>query len=153
MHHHIWRIDPTGQFWKVDAAAVGRGAGAIEATILRHVYDYTVRHENENSNSLEIIDNDHDTDQALIQSRVSNHHVRSFLSDMSVEDGLILACRLLVQSLPTTRNNKVESLSIGSMQLLERGLQAVVMGRKPLPEVLTTYTLRKLAEEAVRGSI
>ena len=25
--HNLWRIDPTGQFWKCHAAAVGKGAG------------------------------------------------------------------------------------------------------------------------------
>jgi len=35
--HNIWRIDPTGQFWKCNAAAVGRGAGNAEATFLRQV--------------------------------------------------------------------------------------------------------------------
>lgn len=27
----LWRVDPTGQFWKCNAAAIGRGAHAAEA--------------------------------------------------------------------------------------------------------------------------
>eukprot|EP00560_Eucampia_antarctica_P005891 CAMPEP_0197841178 /NCGR_PEP_ID=MMETSP1437-20131217/46029_1 /TAXON_ID=49252 ORGANISM="Eucampia antarctica, Strain CCMP1452" /NCGR_SAMPLE_ID=MMETSP1437 /ASSEMBLY_ACC=CAM_ASM_001096 /LENGTH=347 /DNA_ID=CAMNT_0043450895 /DNA_START=328 /DNA_END=1372 /DNA_ORIENTATION=- len=33
--YNIWRIDPTGQFWNCQAAAIGRGAGTVESEILR----------------------------------------------------------------------------------------------------------------------
>jgi 20S proteasome alpha/beta subunit len=30
----LWRIDPTGQFWKCDATVIGRGASAAEAHLM-----------------------------------------------------------------------------------------------------------------------
>jgi len=36
-HLILWRVDPTGQFWRLHASAVGRGGMKIEAELLQHV--------------------------------------------------------------------------------------------------------------------
>ena len=116
---------------------IGRGAGILEAAFIRHVYTSLGKNEYEIENDLDYY------------NVVSNLQVQAFLSHLSVEDALIMACRLL-QSLPAPKTTKGDST--GSIKLLERGLQAVVIGRKPLPEVLTTATLHKLVGAAARSS-
>ena len=37
LQNHIWRIDPTGQFWNCHAARVGRGSGLAERLLLKLV--------------------------------------------------------------------------------------------------------------------
>lgn len=38
----LWRIDPTGQFWKCDASAIGKGSRQAEAYLLEMVADSKV---------------------------------------------------------------------------------------------------------------
>jgi 20S proteasome alpha/beta subunit len=34
---HLWRVDPTGQFWNCKAACIGRGAGLAETYLIDHL--------------------------------------------------------------------------------------------------------------------
>jgi len=89
----IWRIDPTGQFFNCHAAAVGRGAGNAEATILEHVAKYKRQLESERSN----LDNDEDIQSLL--TTLTNNEVKSCLQTLSFEDATVLACRCCAQAL------------------------------------------------------
>jgi 20S proteasome alpha/beta subunit len=66
----LWRVDPTGQFWKCNAAAIGRGAHAAEAHL-----------------------------QELVSARTEEAN-DDFFSNLSCRQALSLACACIEKALP-----------------------------------------------------
>ena len=67
----LWRVDPTGQFWKCDAAVIGRGAGAAEAHLMN-----------------------------LISARGHGSDVSFFFTNLSSREALSTACECIGKVLP-----------------------------------------------------
>jgi hypothetical protein len=72
----IWRIDPTGQFWKCHAVALGRDADRAEADLYRRIMERS-------SSSSDDVDADDDVD------------VAAFLKNSTVDEVLALACECM----------------------------------------------------------
>lgn len=95
---NIWRIDPTGQFWNCQAAAVGRGAGIIEGEMMKLVYKWkcekTLNGQEENQmkkNDYSDCDND-DIDMDKVIESISNYDVQQCLRSLSFDDVVKFAC-------------------------------------------------------------
>jgi len=86
-HLSIWRCDPTGQFWDCSAAAVGRGAGMVEAEIMARVVDCLEKGTSEKADVEELVD------------MISPKDVGDYLEGISWDDAVILACQCIKKAL------------------------------------------------------
>jgi len=82
----IWRVDPSGQFWSCDAAAVGRGAGVAESFLLKEVARLKCGRNEENDDE----EGELGTDSVVVAS-LSNQDVKRYLDSLSVKDGIEIA--------------------------------------------------------------
>lgn len=101
----LWRVDPTGQFWRLDASAIGRGCSEVEKEFLRHVKEWK-RNTNGKSTQLEgnnchdVSEEEEEDSSTLIQ----NIDVRAYLGSLSVSDAVQLATDCLVNGIMTRRS-------------------------------------------------
>lgn len=107
----IWRCDPTGQFWDCHAAAVGRGAGGAEGEIMAHVAAAKM--------GKNLGDEEKENVEEMI-AMISPQDVRDYLSGMSFEDAVILACQCIKRSL------RLEKLT-GKDIVHRMGIQGVLL--------------------------
>eukprot|EP00591_Stephanopyxis_turris_P008291 CAMPEP_0195509578 /NCGR_PEP_ID=MMETSP0794_2-20130614/2476_1 /TAXON_ID=515487 /ORGANISM="Stephanopyxis turris, Strain CCMP 815" /LENGTH=384 /DNA_ID=CAMNT_0040636837 /DNA_START=156 /DNA_END=1310 /DNA_ORIENTATION=- len=111
---NIWRVDPTGQFWNCNAAAVGRGAGTAEAIFMRRVATWKHNlHHNDNHHHHHHHQREEENMEDVM-SRLSNKDVASFLNTFSVEEALSLVYQCIHETLSTTisttkTNNKAQT--------------------------------------------
>lgn len=119
----LWRVDPTGQFWRSDASAVGRGAMGAEAELLRRVKRW--RTEQTSDERRRPDEEEHERD-------VFHKDVRAYLGSLSAGDAVELATDCLVGAIMKSRK-RTSFLNQDSKMVarLERGLrkrvQAVVI--------------------------
>lgn len=99
----LWRVDPTGQFWNCDAAAIGRGAGAAEAWLLRRVLEYTMvqRHVTDWKRDFGV-DEDAKEETEFIAGYLTSEDVRDFANGLNATDALALLQQCLVETLSST---------------------------------------------------
>lgn len=103
----MWRVDPTGQFWSLDAGAVGRAAIYIEAELLNKVRQWLNAGKQQTSE-------EEDTDLV-----VSNKDVKAFLSSLTVEDALTIANDCLVNGIKSSIKH---DSNLHSNELLDNSL-------------------------------
>jgi len=96
----IWRCDPTGQFWTVHAAAVGRGAGDAEAILERAVRSW------KNLNCINNNSNGESLPDELIPE-VTSKDVQRFFSTISFDETLVLACKCVREALGLSQNDQL----------------------------------------------
>mmetsp|Transcript_23780 Transcript_23780/g.28057 ORF Transcript_23780/g.28057 Transcript_23780/m.28057 type:complete len:453 (+) Transcript_23780:41-1399(+) len=120
--HNIWRIDPTGQFWKCNAAAVGRGAGNAEATFLRQVEKW----KRGKKLGLEQADHESTEDQTgdldSLVNNLTNNDVKGYFQTLSFDEAMVLACRCCASALKMSKKK-----SIDSNFLEESGIQGLII--------------------------
>jgi len=128
----LWRVDPTGQFWQLDASAVGRGAINVEAELLQLVKNWLLK-QTQNSD-VAIATNEESTSQRDqdLSLDVTNHDVKAYLCSLSVEEAVDVAIDCLVKGIMGSMKREVGSPSIEKekMQLqqeLRKRVHAVVM--------------------------
>mgnify|MGYP001104010599 CR=1 FL=1 len=97
----LWRVDPTGQFWRLDASAIGRGCSEVEKEFIRRVKVWKM---NRNGSTSGESTNYHDMPE-LDTSIVRNIDVRSYLSSLSVLDAVQLATDCLVHGIMIRRSS------------------------------------------------
>ncbi|KAL3773598.1 hypothetical protein ACHAWO_010794 [Cyclotella atomus] len=138
----IWRVDPTGQFWSLDAGAVGRAAIEIEAELLNEVRQRLKKNDQEK----------HDVkDEQQKQPDVSNTDVKTYLSSLKVEDALTLANDCIINGIVSSMKRNDPNLHSNGLLFssLDKGLRkrlktAIV---RPAPFGMT----RTNSIELVRG--
>ena len=128
-YNSIWRIDPTGQFWNCDVAAVGRGAGMAEISFLKRILKWKQKgkcHDNDNNNNdddeeneedkegnqdkKEEDDDDDDDNVMALLSMISNQEVKEFLSSLDVNQALALASEIMLETLFNNYNSRLKQL-------------------------------------------
>ena len=111
----IWRVDPTGQFWKCEASAVGRGTVEVEAELLSRVRLWkkkktktniaTIMADEDSTTSEEVeqptvlTDDDDDDDEILNEVIISNEDVRSYLGSLTEDEAVRVASDCLVNGI------------------------------------------------------
>lgn len=111
----LWRVDPTGQFWKCDASAVGRGTVEVEEELLNRVRQWKKKNNNKKKNEHDdtsssvavvqstitssLTDNDNNGDDELNQVRITNNDVRSYLSSLTEDEAVKIASDCLVNGI------------------------------------------------------
>jgi hypothetical protein len=138
----IWRIDPTGQFWDCEVAAVGAGAGLVEGEMMRLVKrskddkhgsdddddddddDDCHKRKRENDSNDNHEENDHDDDdnnylESLIAS-ISNDDVHKFLQRMTFDDAIQFACQCICKVYKISNRNDLQSISIQGILMPNR---------------------------------
>lgn len=123
----LWRVDPTGQFWRLDASAVGRGAINVESELLERVQRWrtkqTYQHGEESG--------EQHCDDALL-----HEDVRSYLGSLSPDEAVEVATECLVNGIMKNIRKQQQHANSNDdsktmIQLLEQGLrkrvQAVVI--------------------------
>lgn len=102
----LWRVDPTGQFWRLDASAIGRGCSEVEKEFIRRVKVWK-RNRNGRTNG-ESTDN-HDMpeleDEMESSFIVRNIDIRSYLGSLSVHDAVQLTTDCLVHGIMNRRSS------------------------------------------------
>ena len=88
----IWRIDPSGQFWSCDAAAVGRGAGVAESFLLKVIARSKAGTDEANGSANELGEEDSD-----IIATLSNKDVKTYLGSLSVDDAVEIATQCVLK--------------------------------------------------------
>jgi len=111
----IWRCDPTGQFFNCHMAAVGRGAGTAEAVVMS-----SVAKQGEDGNA----DETHSIELDDLVSKISSKDVQKFLSTLSFDDAVLLACKCIAKALNLSTTNDSADL----LQLL--GIQGILIRAK-----------------------
>ena len=119
----IWRVDPTGQFWRLHASAVGRGGIKIEAELLQHVQRWK---------KLEQKLHQKDDEDDIID--VSREDIRAYLGTLTVNEAIEVATDCFVKGIMSSNMKEKQSSSnedILDRKLFENGLrkriQAVVL--------------------------
>ena len=106
----LWRVDPTGQFWRLDASAIGRGCFEVEREFLRHVNDWKLSRNGCKSiggraqlagNSDDFPEEEEDDNGTVIH----NVDVRAYLDSVSVNDAVQLATDCLVNGIMNRRSS------------------------------------------------
>jgi len=111
----IWRVDPTGQFWKCDASAVGRGTVEVEAELLSRVRRWKkneanmkkqrIMAEEDGSSSTSSVAEEptvssaDDDDDEMKQVMITNNDVRSYLSSLTEDEAVSVASDCLVDGI------------------------------------------------------
>lgn len=128
----LWRVDPTGQFWQLDASAVGRGAINVEAELLQRVKTWLLK-QTQNSDILISTDEESSSqrDQDLSLD-ITNHDVKAYLCSLSIEEAVDVAIDCLVKGIMGSMKRGAGNPSIVKEKMqLEQGLRkrvhAVVM--------------------------
>jgi hypothetical protein len=106
----LWRVDPTGQFWDCEAAAIGRGAELAELWLLRHVFHSTnnstgndTRDDNTNIGELEERSTpDGDVEFLHDSTAVSKDNLKKYIEKLSATDALIFLKKCITETLSTS---------------------------------------------------
>jgi hypothetical protein len=123
----LWRVDPTGQFWRTDASGIGRGGSHAELELLRRVRDWMVekerarstttkimtttttttvgeeRHGNENVERRRLKVGDGANDDEF---EVNNSDVRAYLGTLTPNEALEVATDCLVNGILARRGGR-----------------------------------------------
>ncbi len=130
----LWRVDPTGQFWRLDASAIGRGCFKVEKEFFRRVNDWK---KNTNGRSAQLEDNNYhyfpEVEEEDSSSLIHNNDVRAYLSSLSANDAVKLATDCLVNGIMNRRL---------SMQRRRRG-------RSCMPDSTVTERRNKMYERGL----
>lgn len=95
----IWRVDSTGQFWECEAAAVGRGSGIAEGSILKHVLKWKTSKAIEGNlrDEEKAEERQPELDDLILQ--VTNDDVKQCLVACPFDDAVVLGCQSIIQAL------------------------------------------------------
>ena len=122
-HLILWRVDPTGQFWRLHASAVGRGGMKIEGELLQHVQRWKKLEQKQQQN-------DDEEDDV----HVSREDIRAYLGSLTVNEAIEVATDCFVKGIMSSNMKEKQSSSkedILDRKLFEIGLrkriQAVVL--------------------------
>jgi hypothetical protein len=113
----LWRVDPTGQFWRADASGVGRGGARAESELLRRARSWVGRGrgvatvEEGRGGEEDNHDDDDDDDEdgrrrddadggsAVDDFAVDNADVRAYLGTLSTSEAVEVATDCLVKGI------------------------------------------------------
>ncbi len=114
---NIWRIDPTGQFWNSQAAAVGRGAGIVEGEMMKLVYKWKREKKLNGQEENQMKKNDYsdcyndEIDMDKVIESISNYDVQQYLRSLSFDNVVKFACdcirKVHDESNITTKNDTI----------------------------------------------
>ena len=131
-NHEIWRIDPTGQFWNCQGAAVGRGAGLVEGSMLKLVKRWKEKdqqqhldgggHSNEsngkdgdvNNNNTK---NDSSDDLDTILQSISREDVEQCFRNMAFDEAIKFACDCICKVHKISNTFDIERVGVQGMLL------------------------------------
>ena len=107
----IWRVDPTGQFWKCEASAVGYGTMEVEAELLSRARAWkksitmkddeslTESKATTRTRTLNRKDVDEDEEEMMNDVIISNKDVRMYLASLTEDEAVKVASDCLVDGL------------------------------------------------------
>lgn len=107
----IWRLDPTGQFWKLDASAVGRAAINVESELLNKVRKWMMKKYEQ---------------MYLEESKVdiSNADMKAYLSSLNVEEAVRVANDCIINGIMSTmKRSSIHSDGTLDSMVLETSLR------------------------------
>ena len=82
----LWRIDPTGQFYSADVAAIGRGSGLAERLIMMEIIDAMQGHAK---------NRDEWKSNESFRWHISNDDVTRYLESLSINEAVAIICKCL----------------------------------------------------------
>lgn len=139
----IWRVDPTGQFWNIDAGAVGRAAIDIEVELLNKVRQWRKKETQQTF------------DEESQPDTLCNSDVKSYLSTLSVEEALTVANDCLINGILSSMKRGSHKQLLQSNALLDnllldkglrRRLKTAIVRARPFDAIHTNPSI-----ELVRG--
>ena len=146
----MWRVDPTGMFWRIDASAVGRGALKIEEELLSKAREWR---DASKSNAGEL--NDKDENTTVPYNDLSNDDVKSYLASLTVDEALDVANDCLVNGIMTSIKPATHVQSNERMRKIqqERGLRKRIQTAIIRPSALGLPRIELLQGIKVAGRV
>jgi len=139
----IWRVDPTGQFWKFQAVASGRHAARVEQLLLEKLI--IIQQDN----------NDDDDDDDNKHPTPSSRKLKSIIGEMSTREALQMAteCVLQAYSEPRVAGPKKSSSNEQDDTRTSVPLRAVVIEdqnsqeeSQNMPQTIRCYSGKELVD-------
>ena len=126
----LWRVDPTGQFWRLHASAVGRGGTKIEAELLQHVRRWKKLEQKQQQNDKEEDD-----------VHVSREDIRTYLGSLTVKEAIEVATDCFVKGIMSSYMKEKQSSS--KEDILDRKLFEIGLRKRIQTVVLRSNTSGK----------
>jgi len=115
----IWRCDATGQFYNCHASAVGRGAGSAEAMLMSQVLE---KGKGGSADKTELED---------LISAISPRDVKEYLSTLSFDDAVLLACKCIVKALNlSNKDDAFDRIGMQGIWLNRRKGQSAMLNQE-----------------------
>jgi len=144
--HNLWRIDPTGQFWKCHAAAVGKGAGNVEAMFLRKVEKW--KRDGMETEQRRLAEDQTQELESLVNT-LTNKDVRGYFRTLSFEEAMVLACRCCASALKLSKEQLVDSNFFE-----ESGIQGLIIRKMKDKEAVYNEMIHPdIIKEAMKQSL
>ena len=126
----LWRVDPTGQFWRLDASAVGRGALNIESELIERIRRWKIEKQIQQQNEKHTEQQHDNTLENVDECNIFHNDVREYLGTLSLNRAVEIAkdcfidgiMRNAKQQEQHTRTSSLEEL-LQERKLIERGLR------------------------------
>ena len=128
-HLILWRVDPTGQFWRLHSSAVGRGGMKIEAELLQHVQRWKKPEQKQQ--------NDEEEDDV----HVSREDIRTYLGSLTVKEAIEVATDCFVKGIMSS--NMKDKQSSSKEDILDRKLFEIGLRKRIQTVVLRSNTSGK----------
>lgn len=126
----LWRVDLTGQFWRLHASAVGRGGMKIEAELLQHVQKWKKLEQKQQQND----DEENDID-------VSREDIRTYLGTLTVKEAIEVATDCFVKGIMSS--NMKDKQSSSKEDILDKKLFEIGLRKRIQTVVLRSNTSGK----------
>ena len=87
----LWRVDPTGQFWRLDASAVGRGAINIESELIERIRRWKIEKQIQQQNEKHTEQRHDNTLENVDECNIFHNDVREYLGTLSLNQAVEVA--------------------------------------------------------------
>lgn len=126
----LWRVDPTGQFWRLDASAVGRGAINIESELIERIRRWKIEKQIQQQNEKHTEQQHDNTLENVDECNIFHNDVREYLGALSLNQAVEVAKDCFIDGIMRNAKQQEQHISTSSLEellqerkLIERGLR------------------------------
>lgn len=126
----LWRVDPTGQFWRLDASAVGRGAINIESELIERIRRWKIEKQIQQQNEKHTEQQHDNTLENVDECNIFHNDVREYLGTLSLNQAVEVAKDCFIDGIMRNAKQQEQHIKTSSLEellqerkLIERGLR------------------------------
>ena len=133
----LWRVDPTGQFWRLDASAVGRGAINIESELIERIRRWKIEKQIQQQNEKHTEQQHDNTQENVDECNIFHNDVREYLRTLSLDKAVEVAKDCFIDGIMRNEKQKEQHSSTSSLHELLQERKSVERGlRKRMQTVI-----------------